>query len=170
MSKPSDVKIAIRRATRSHSGPPDAISSRRARAGNPATWQTHDRLAMFMRNAITCPVCQMAAEAAGASIAGRLHVVLVGKTLIVTEADDLHQPGRWLCGERVMEGDGTVIFRLLPTPIGGMAPDRHTPAAGIALVSWRDSHRRLKVLGAAAGARATHDCLYDAIELMPGQH
>lgn len=149
------------------SRPPGHGHPRRASRARSGLWPRRGRLAIFMVNRIGCPVCRMAAEACGRVVAQRLHVVLTGDTLVVTEADNLHNPGRSLCGRRILDGAHALTFRLLSEPVAGIAPARHLPAAGIAVLSWRRGQYQLRVIGSADGMQADHDCLFDAVEIVP---
>ena len=96
--------------------------------------------------------------------ASRLHVVLTADLLIVTEADDLHEPGRCISARQILGFSRWSMFQLLDTPAPGISFERHVAAAGIAVLTWQDRHRRLKVFGFAAGFPAEDDCIFDAIE------
>lgn len=126
-------------------------------------------LSMFMENAISCPTCRTVQGLGGKPASRRLHVVIGEDDIAVTEADDLHNPGRTLCGRRILHGSNGIVFRLLSSPPSWVGPARHAPAAGVAVLGWRQGQRTLQVFGVADGLKSHHDCLFDAIEMMPGQ-
>jgi hypothetical protein len=119
---------------------------------------------MFMRNTVSCPACALLQPFRTAAAAHFLHVVVSGDHLVVTEADDLHAPGRSLSALRIMELADLTVYRLLDKPSLGVDPAQHASAAGIAVLSHRDGRRRLKVTGVADGLQAHHDCIFDAVE------
>jgi hypothetical protein len=123
----------------------------------------HD-IVMFMHNVITCHACHLMQSFAANTGARSLHVAVSGDRLVVTEADDLHAPGRSLSAQRIMDLADVSVFRLLGQPLPGVDHARHTPAAGIAILSWSGGRRRLKVTGVAEGLASHHDCLFDALE------
>ena len=123
----------------------------------------HD-FVMFMHNATNCHACRLM-QSFGANIVARsLHVAVAGNRLVVTEADDLHVPGRSLSAQWIMDLASVSVYRLLSDPLPGVDPGHHAPAAGIAVLSWPNGRRRLKVTGVAEGLATHHDCIFDAVE------
>jgi hypothetical protein len=119
---------------------------------------------MFMRNSVSCPACALLQPFRAAAATHFLHVVVSGDHLVVTEADDLHAPGRSVSALRITELADVTVYRLLGQPSPGVDPAQHAPAAGIAILSHRDGRRRLKVTGVADGLPVHHDCIFDAVE------
>lgn len=122
-------------------------------------------LSVFMGNRVRCGACRAIRELIGGPLVRRLHVVVGGDEIAVTEADDLHNPGRTLSGRRILDGGRSSVFRLQAHPHAWVKPDRHASAAGVAVLGWRDGRRTLQVFGAADGLPSFHDCLIDAAEL-----
>lgn len=127
----------------------------------------HGRHSLFMENTLHCSACRTIAALGGASYPRRLHVVLDGNGIIITDADDLHSPGVSLAGERILVGDKAEVFRLLATAPKWAKFARQASATGVAVLAWGNGRRSLKVFGAANGLPTFHDTLVDAVELSP---
>jgi hypothetical protein len=143
---------------------PDGNDQRAARGDRRQGRAPRHDIVMFMHNAITCHACHLLQTFEGNIVARSLYVAVSGNHLVVTEADDLHVPGRSLCAQRIMDLASVTVYRLLGNPLPGVDPAQHAPAAGIAILSWSGGRRRLKVTGVAEGFAAHHDCLFDALE------
>lgn len=118
----------------------------------------------FMQNRTKCDGCQVLATAGGVRRSERLHIVLSSDYIVVTEAEDLHAPGRTISGRRIAEFPEVTIFRLLAEPAPGANRAKHRAAAGIAVMSWSKRRRRLMATGVLDGAGCAHDRILDAIE------
>jgi hypothetical protein len=95
-----------------------------------------------------------------------LHVLTSPDHIIVTECDDLHRPGRVICGQRIFNTPKAEMFRLLSTPVPGIGVQKYCPAAGVATLSWRDGKRRLKVSGVAHSMSCETEVIFDAAEVL----
>ena len=126
----------------------------------------HGRLSLFMRNEIRCPTCRTVRALTGRGAPHRLHVMAGDEGIAITVADDLHNPGKTLCGYRILEGENATVFRLMSTPFDWLRAESHAPAAGVAVLGRRDGQWTLQVLGTANSlVRTVHDCLIDAVEV-----
>jgi hypothetical protein len=129
-------------------------------------WQpVRPELTVFMHQRVTCTACRMMHEAAGRPITPVLHIHRTGKTLVITEADDLHQAGRSLVAAHVRDDETGAVFRLLDQPPPGMTVERFRPGEGSAVVSRLHGRQRLVVTGSAAGLTAHAGALIEAVEI-----
>lgn len=117
---------------------------------------------IFMRNTVACPACRLHQTATGRKSAERLHVRITGTEMVVTEADDLHRPGRSIRCERILSFPGSLIFQITAFHTAPGTPREHS--AGMAFLSRHKRRWKLKVFGHADGVEASHDCLFDAVE------
>lgn len=117
---------------------------------------------LFMRNSITCAACRLKPIAAGRRSAERLHVSITATEMIVTEADDLHQPGRSIRCEQMLSFPGGLMFHV--TALRSSRGVEQAGIAGMAFLSRYNRRWHLKVFGHAEGVEAFHGCLIDAVE------
>ncbi len=133
-------------------------------------WDEQSEFVMFMRSSVKCRACEIIGRYGVSCLGQRLHVLMSGDFLVVTVADNLHRPGLSICGRKVMEMPGTMIFQLLAEPVKSAGIVYHTPAAGSAVLTWsqfsRPLKRRLVVAGVAEGLSCNPDPIFDAIESM----
>ena len=73
---------------------------------------------LFMLSQVTCPVSRLARDACGLPGAQRLHVRRAGDLLVVTEADDLHCPGKSLFAARLVDFATLSLFTRLSLVLG----------------------------------------------------
>ncbi|MGE0698298.1 MAG: hypothetical protein AB7O57_04310 [Hyphomicrobiaceae bacterium] len=94
----------------------------------------------------------------------RLHVVLAADQLIVTEAENLHEPGATITGRKMFDFPGGIVFRLSQDE--PQRPHRHqcSPATGIAVLTLTLRRRRLSVTGALMGMQGSPARMIDATE------
>lgn len=118
---------------------------------------------LFMRNMLSCPACRLQQTATGRNGVERLHVRVTDTYMVVTVADDLHQPGRSVYCERMLSFPGGLMFRLTQAPPKAASRDAEA-LAGMAFLSRHNRRWHLKVFGHAEGVTSTHDCLFDAVE------
>lgn len=122
-------------------------------------------LSIFMSNKIRCAACRTIQDLSGKPAPRRLHVLIGADEIAVTEADDLHNPGRTLSGRRILDGGHSIVFRLMSEPHAWVKANHHAAGIGVAVLGWRQGQRTLQVFGVADGLPSFHDCLLDAVEL-----
>ena len=136
------------------------------RAASRLEWQpVRPNFSLFMTNRVRCSACRLALEARGRGPTQRMYVRLAGDLLAVTEADDLHRPGRSMFATHTLDFGQVTLYLMLTEPPKNVDPERFRPAAGSLILSWEDGRRRLKAIGVAGGLGSTHDCLIDAVEM-----
>ena len=118
-----------------------------------------DERVLFMCNRIDGDALRSHGKCGGR--ASRLHVVVAGHELIVTEAEDLHRPGGSIVGRKLFDFPGGMTFRLQQQCSPGRYPPGFRPATGIAVLSciarrWRLSATAMLQEPASARARFIH--------------
>ena len=127
-------------------------------------WPLKQDRVIFMGANECCHACRLLQTVGVRKFADNLHVVLSANRLIVTEADNLHKPGRVLSGVKIADYARCSLFRLTAEPPPGVDPARHLPAAGMATMTWGGRVKRLQIVGIAEGITSCHDHLADAVE------
>lgn len=140
-----------------------AISQTTPRGDAGSWWPVQGARVLFMRATDRCPICRMMQIEGASKFGGLLHVVATPNRLIVTEANNLHRPGRVLSGIIISDDVHRSKFQLAAQPPPGLDAARHLPAAGIATLTW-GSVRRLQIIATAVGQTNSHDLVVDAIE------
>ncbi len=130
---------------------------------SPADWRPIESArVLFLRNEQRCPVCRiLQCEGAGA-FGAVLHVVVSDGRLTVTEADNLHRPGRVLSGIAIAETPSRSEFALEAKPPAGLESARHLAAEGVATLTWGRAPR-LRINARPVVRNATCDFEIDAV-------
>ncbi|MFV0294941.1 MAG: hypothetical protein ACK5JT_02340 [Hyphomicrobiaceae bacterium] len=136
---------------------------------DPGVWRPVEKTRVFfMRVLEHCPACRVLHSNTTSLPSGLLHVVLSNDRLIVTEADDLHQPGRVLSGVVVVDNARLSIFKLSSEPPPGLDPGRHLPATGVATMTWGGTGtKRLQISGLAGRDPTCKVDILEAVECSP---
>lgn len=122
----------------------------------------NDSFVTFMQRTLTCPDCLQRHDARRHT--GCLHVVGSGAFLVLTDADDLHNPGRSLCARKVSQLFGSTRYQLLSTPALGVRPTQHEQANGNLFLSWHDGKRQLWFTRNREATASDHNCTFFAKE------
>jgi hypothetical protein len=101
--------------------------------------------AIFMHLMPKCPVCRLMQTVNGRQTGRRLHVVVTGDYLVVTEADDLHRPGRTLNGRRVRGLSTGAVYELMSELAQPSSSARQVAASGLAVLESIGARWRLRV-------------------------
>ncbi len=150
-------------APRQHDASPAHSST--ADVSHAYDWQPAETaFTVFMTNHVTCPVCLISRTVGVSALATRLHVRRVGLILTITEADDLHNPGRLLQAQFATELPTQTIYQLLNCPVGGVELQRFRSAAGMVTVSGRLGRLQLRAWGVAESFCCREQRIFDAVE------
>jgi hypothetical protein len=118
--------------------------------------------AIFMHLIPNCPVCRLMQTVNGNQSGRRLHVIVTGEYLLVTEADDLHRPGRTLNGRRVRGLSTGAVYQLMPEPAQRSSSAGHVADSELAVLESIGARWRLRLTRHDEVLSHDHDISFEA--------
>lgn len=124
-----------------------------------------ERLTVFFRSETTCPACRMLQKVYGTVPSLNLHARIDGDLMVLTEVNDIHEPGFTMCARMERKFGTAVLFRLLNAEPPALRLWRFSPGSGLLRLSRPHGLWRLTCVGQVDQLHAFHGTLFDAIEV-----